>query len=316
MKKHILAIALCLSALSIFGQAKKPTLMVVPSDVWCTENGYMEAYDNQGTMTLIPNYKIALQTNGDLELVISKIGSLMQERGFPLKDLAASIKSIDKMSAENSVLTSKTSGASVAESPLDQLRRTAKADIILEVNWSVNSAGPKKSITYNLKGVDAYTDKQVAGAQGTGAPSFSAEIPVLLAEAVQDNMDNFTSQLQAHFDDLFENGREVTIDVQVFDNGSGVDLETEFDGTELTEIIDDWMAQNTVNHRFNKTDATENFILFEQVRIPLYRPNGMAMDTDYFARELSKFLRKAPYNLTCKVVNRGLGRALVVIGEK
>lgn len=316
MKKYFLAIALCFSILSVFGQAKKPTLMVVPSDVWCTDNGYMEGFDNQGTLTLIPNYKIALQTNSELELVISKIGSLMQERGFPLKDLSASLKSISRMSAENSVITSKTSGASIAESPLDQLRRTAKADIILEVNWTVNSTGPKKSITYNLRGIDAYTDKQIAGAQGTGAPSFSAETPVLLAEAVQDNMDNFTSQLQAHFDDLFENGREITLDVQVFDNGSGIDLETEFDGTELTEVIDDWMAQNTVNHRFSKSDATENFILFEQVRIPLYRPNGMAMDTDYFARELMKFLRKPPYNLTCKVINRGLGRALVVIGEK
>lgn len=316
MKKYFLAIALCVSTLAVFGQAKKPTLMVVPSDVWCTDNGYMEAFDNQGTVTLIPNYKIALQTNGELELAISKIGSLMQERGFPLKDLSASVKSIERMSAENSLITSKASGASIAESPLDQLRRTAKADIILEVNWSINSVGPKKSITYNLRGIDAYTSKQVAGAQGTGAPSFSAEVPVLLAEAVQDNMDNFTNQLQAHFDDLFENGREVTLDVQVFDNGSGIDLESEYDGTELTEIIDDWMAQNTVNHRFSKSDATENFILFEQVRIPLYRTNGMAMDTDYFARQLVKFLRQPPYNLTCKVVNRGLGRALVIIGEK
>lgn len=121
---------------------------------------------------------------------------------------------------------------------------------------------------------------------------------------------------QAHFDDLLENGREVTVDIQVFDNDSGIDLETEYDGYELTEIIDNWMAENTVNHRFSKSDGTETFILFEQVRIPLYKENGMAMDTDAFVRELRRFLRKATYNLDSKVINRGLGRALLVIGEK
>ena len=76
------------------------------------------------------------------------------------------------------------------------------------------------------------------------------------------------------------------------------------------------MAENTVNHRFSKSDGTENFILFEQVRIPLYKSNGMAMDTDAFVRELRRFLRAAPYKLESKVVNQGLGRATLVIGQK
>ena len=156
----------------------------------------------------------------------------------------------------------------------------------------------------------------MAGAQGTGAPSFSAEVPVLLEEAVQDNMDNFTAQLQAHFDDMMANGREVVIDVRVFDNGSGLTLEEEFNGTELSEIIDDWMAENTVNHRFSKADATENYINYDQVRIPLYKANGMPQDTNDFTRTLAKFLRNAHYNIPCKVINRGLGRCLIVLGEK
>jgi hypothetical protein len=56
--------------------------------------------------------------------------------------------------------------------------------------------------------------------------------------------------------------------------------------------------------------------LYEGVRIPLYKANGMAQDTDGFARELRSFLKKAPYNLEVKIVNRGLGRAALVIGEK
>lgn len=317
MKLRLIFITtLYLMCLAVFGQAKKPKLMVIPSDAWCQENGFMQSYDNQGTIESIPDYRQALLKNKDLNNVIAKIGVLMADQGFPLISMEQSLKSINNLSAEDNLIQSKKSGASIAESPLDRLRRTAKADILLQIDWTVNEVGPKKSITYNLQGLDAYTNKQVAGAQGTGNPSFSAETSVLIEEAVQDNMDNFTAQLQKHFDDLFANGREVNIDIRVFDNGSDVDLESEYDGVELTEIIDNWMAENTVNHRFNKSDATENYIIYDQVRIPLYKKNGMPEDTEGFTRNLRRFLQQPPYNIPCKIVNRGLGRCLLVIGEK
>lgn len=301
---------------SVSAQAKKPRLMVVPSDVWCNENGYTMKFDNMGTEEIIPDYKRAIQSNRDLMNVISKINILMADRGFPLQDLSQTTKSIQTVAAENSVLRTKTTGSALAESPVDQLRRVAKADIILEIDWGVNTVGPKRSITYNLRGLDAYSNKQVAGAEGTGAPSFSAELPVLLEEAVQNNMDNFTAQLQQHFDDLLTNGREVVIELQVPDNGSGIDFEAEYGGEELSEAIDRWMEQNTVEHRFNKSDATENYLFYDQVRIPVYKPNGMAMDAEAFARQLRNYLKGAPFQLTSKIVNRGLGRCLIVVGEK
>lgn len=308
-----LSLCLCLTAT---GQAKRPKLMVVPSDAWCKENGYTQIFDNQGTTEEISDYKAALQGDKNLNNVISKINILMADRGFPLQDLQQSIKSITNISAEDKLIQSKTSGASIQESPLDRLRRTAKADIILEVDWTVNTLGPKQSITYNLRGLDAYSNKQVAGVQGTGTPSFSTEVPVLLEEAILNNMDNFTATLQQHFDDILSNGREVVIDIRVFDNAEGIDLESEYDGYELTEIIDNWLAENTVNHVFNKSDATGTMTLYDQVRIPLYKANGMAQDAEGFTRELMRFLRKAPYNIPCKVINRGLGRCLLVLGEK
>lgn len=317
MKKISIIIALFTMCIATaFGQAKKPKLMVVPSDAWCKQHNFTKTFDNQGTEEVIPDYQKALSTDKDLNNVISKFNILMADRGFPLQDMQQSLKSINNISAEDRLITSRTSGATIAESPLDRLRRTAKADILLEVDWTISEVGPKKTVTYNLKGLDAYSNKQVAGAQGTGAPSFSAEVPVLLEEAVQDNMDNFTAQLQAHFDDMMANGREVVIDVRVFDNGSGLTLEEEFNGTELSEILDDWMAENTVNHRFSKADATENYINYDQVRIPLYKANGMPQDTNDFTRTLAKFLRNAPYNIPCKVINRGLGRCLIILGEK
>ncbi len=297
-------------------QAKKPTIMVVPAEAWCVANDYVIETENQGVTTRVPDYERALQENIDLVTTISKIGELMNERGFPLKELASVIHSIKRDAMENEMLTSRTSGASIAESPYDRIITRAKADIVIELLWRVNTSGPKQSITYMMKGIDAYSNKNIATSEGTGAPSFSADIPVLIEEAVLEKMDGFTSQLQAHFDDMVENGREVVLNIRIFDNGSGLAFDSEFDGTELVDIIDNWMAQNTVKHRYSLSDQTDNIMNFEQVRIPLYRPNGSAMDTRHFVNSLKKYLSESPYNITSKIVTKGLGRADLILGEK
>lgn len=304
---------LCLTSYNSYSQAKKPTIMVVPSDAWCIEKGYSMSFDNQGSMIRLPDYQRAFQEDKELLLVISKINELMSERGFPLKNLESSLRSVQNESAEDAMLMSK-SGAEIAETPIDKLKKTAKADIWMQVTWSVNKTGPKKSVTFNLQGIDAYSNKQIAGASGTGAPSFSAEIPVLLEESVLANLDNFNAQLSSHFDDLFTNGREVSLRIKKWDSFEG-DLESEFDGTELGFIIEDWVSDNTVQHRFSTTDATENMMLFEQVRIPLFDERNRPMDTRRWARELVKML-KDNYNITSKLMTQGLGQASLVIGEK
>ena len=313
MKKLFFLLSVTVLSFSLFGQAKKPTLMVTPAHVWCYKNGYIQRFDNMGTMEDLPDYKTAIQTSAELTNVISKINILMKDRGFPLKDLSATINSIGRNQALMVATQSKKSGANIAESPVDILLRQANADIMIELDWTVNN---NRSITYNLRGLDTYTNKQIAGAQGTNVPTRANDLPSALEEAVLNNMEEFTAQLQSHFDDLLSNGREVNVDIMVFENPDDLDLETEFDGYELSEIIDNWMALNTVEQNFNKSQASENFIAFEQVRIPLFRPNGMAMDTEYFVRELSRYLKAAPYNITSKVAPRGLGRCALIVGEK
>lgn len=315
MRRILFPLLALFLSVDMFSQAKLPKLMVVPSDVWCVEHHFVDTVEVFGQVEVIPDYKKALQSSRELMAVISKINILMADRGFPLQDLSQAIRSIQRIDQENSVLRTKESGTGLAESPLDRLRRTAKADIILEVDWGINQTGPKRSVTYNLRGLDAYSNKQVAGAEGTGAPSFSAELPILIEEAVMNHMDNFTAQLRQHFDDILAKGRETIIELQIPDNGQDLDFETEFNDKELGEVITQWMVDNTVEKRFSKSESTENYLLFEQVRIPLYNKDT-PLDADGFARQLRNYLRKAPYRINCKVVNRGLGRCLLIVGEK
>lgn len=312
--KKVIVFILCVCAwTTVMSQAKKPIIMVVPSDLWCNQNGYMQKMEVNGDVVSYPDYKKALQENADLLLVISKINELMAERGFPLKNLESSLKSLEFTETEGALLTSH-DGSSVAESPIDRLKRTAKADIWMQLTWTLNQTGPKRSLTFNLQGLDAYTDMQIAGASGTSAPTFSTELPVLLEEAVLQHLDNFNSQLQAHFDRLFENGREVTIMIRAWDTLE-YGLETEFDGMELTEIVENWIADHAVGGRYNLVDMSENFMMFEQVMIPLFNDQDRALDARTWLRELQKYLRNQ-YEVEAKLMTRGLGFAQLVIGEK
>ena len=295
-----------------FSQAKKPTLMVVPSDLYCNQHGYTQTFNNQGQTEVVPDYKRALQNDPQLLTGITVIGQMMADRGFPLKLMEQELKSLNEESAEDALLTSK-SGADIAESPVVRLKEKSKSDIILQVTWLVNRAGPKYSLTFNLLGIDAYTNKQIAACQGTGDPTFSAELPVLIEESIANHLETFTTQLQNHFDDMFENGREITLRVKKWDD-SEWDLESEFDGTELSDIIEDWISANTVKGRFNTTDATENFMYFEQVRIPLFDQNQRAMDARRWTRGLINKLKTL--GVPAKLMMKGLGQATIVIGGK
>ena len=317
MKKIALSIAFVLACCTVMsGQAKKPTIMVVPSDNWCIQNGYVETFDNQGKQTVVPNYSAAVQNSSDLLLAISKINEMMAERGFPLKNLESSLKSLERQSAEDALLEN-SAGASVTESPIDKLKKVARADIWIQMSYTVNQVGPKRSLTFNLQGLDAYTDKQVAGASGTSSPSFTTELSILIEEAILMYIDSFNAQLQSHFEDIFANGREIVVRIKTWDDFED-GLEAEYDGQELSEIIEDWMADNTVQGRFNTSDVTENFMLFEQVRIPLeIEDKGRTRQVD--ARRWVGGLRtylKNQYGIESKLMMQGLGQAQLIIGSK
>ncbi|CAM3107836.1 DUF6175 family protein [Flavobacterium frigoris] len=313
-RKYFISLLMLIITSLGFSQAKKPTIMIVPSDVWCTNNGYMMEYDNQGTKVKIPDYKRAFQENAELLLVTAKLSELMAEREFPLESMEGALKTLASESAEDALLTSKT-GAGISESPIDKLKKTAKADIWMQVTWTINQIGPKKSITFILQGLDAYTNKQVAGASGTGNELIGATLQVMLQTAVLSHLDNFNVQLMAFKEDMFINGREIIIRIKKFESWDG-DLEKEYDGKELNTIIEEWLTKNTVQGRFSTVESTENMMLFKQVRIPMYNEAGTAIDARGFCKELQNYLKKPPFAITNKLMMKGLGESSIVLGDK
>ena len=316
MKSKIISIfvLLFISINLIFSQAKKPSIMIVPMDNWMQENDFMKKINSMGEEISYPDYRKATLENSDLINVISKVGELMSERGFPTKDLEASLKSIEAQQAEDAMLSSK-SGAEISESPIDRLKKVAKADIWMQVNWKVITKGPKKKVDFTIRGIDAYTNNQIATSSGTGEFAMGVEPVELLREAILANLDLFNGQLLSHFDDMFENGRVISFRIKVWDDWD-YDLETEeFGNEELGILIEDWMGDNTVNNKFSTVDATESMMFFDQVRIPLFNEKGRAIDARRWGNGLRKYLR-TEFEIESKLMSQGLGQVQLILGSK
>lgn len=313
-KKAFLIFGVLMLAISVTGQTKKPTIMILPSDNWCTQRYFMTTFDNQGTDVKVPNYQQAFQEDTELGQVISKVGGVLTSLGYSLKDAEQEIKSLNMKQAEDNVTMSKSSGAQLVESPLDILKRRVKSDIIIQLWWKLNREGAGRSASFTLDAFDTYTNKRIATSTGTTKASKDA-VPVLLENAVKKHIKPFDKHMSEWFADQEKNGREIALTVRCWDSW-GKDLETEFGGVELTDCILSWLQKNCVNGAFNLSDGTESVAQFEQVRIPLQDEKGRAVDARAFATNLRKYLQKYPYNITSKVIIRGLGEAILIMGEK
>ena len=304
-----------ITTISIFGQAKKPTLMILPSDNWCEMRYFMQEFNNQGVKQKVPNYKQAFQEDTEIGQVISKIGALMIDRGFPVKDVEQELKAIESRTGEENITTSFTTGSFLAESPLDKLIRKSKADILIQIWWKVTKTNEGKVVSFVLEAFDSYTSKRIASASGNSKPNSTDIVPVLLESAIKANIKPFNTQLQVYFDNMSKNGREIILTIRRWNNWDN-NLESEVDGEEITDHINKWLKRNTINKMYNMSDATENQIRFEQVRIPLYNSDNEPIDAREFAKGLQKFLKSEPFNFQVKLMTRGLGEAILVLGEK
>lgn len=323
MKKLILTLLAASAVCGVFAQAKKPTIMVVPSDAWCIRNGFIQEFNDQGVVKKVCDYQAAMQNNADIRTLVAAMGEFMAQQDFPIQSLEEELKRMQNQEVDLSVITGKETGAIIAESDYERIIRRAKPDIKLDLDFEVRRIGPKRQVSFNLTAVDAYSSKIISGNTGVGSSSSGAAIETLLQEAVLSFKDNFIAGLLRYFDDLFNNGREITVYLRCFDS-SPIDFETEFDyngqTAELADIIGVWFEENSLNGRFSEAERSANVLRYNQVRIPLYGKSlsgrEVAIDATAFVRSLANMLKKDPYNVVVKTVPKGLGEVWLILGEK
>ena len=134
----------------------------------------------------------------------------------------------------------------------------------------------------------------------------------LIQSALLSSIDAFNAQLMQHFTTMSEQGREISVRINTA-NGWEDGLETEINGRELTDILEEWINNNSVAGRHHQKAATEKSMYYDSVRIPLYDENKKAIQANNWLKGLRKHLRAL--GVPCKVKSRGLGQAQLIIGE-
>lgn len=291
---------------------KMPIVMVVPSTSWCHQHGF-EA-DN------LPDYQRALTENQELTQAITTLSVRLTQRGFEVKDLRAALRTLQTEEQEEHAMVSQFEDA-IAETKIDQLRRTAKADIWVEIDWIENEikGGSQKSLTWTMSAMDAYTDFVIGGVSPTttgAAFASSFQLPIMIESAIQGQFDPFCNTLISYFRNCEKQGRAIKMNILTWEN-LREGLMTEIDDMELSEIIENWLEANTVNGKYGTPDISPsgNRMTIEQVRIPLTNAKGRDLSTLSWAKGLQKWLMNE-YDIESNLSTKGLGQVQLILGGK
>ena len=305
------------------GKYAKPILMVVPSDVYCNEMGYVQKWkDENGREQTIVDYDIfGREDSRDLRLVIASLNEIFKNKGFETQSLEFLLKSMKQEDQENALVGDDYGlDGAIAESPIDRIKRTANVDFIVDLDFEVMEKGMGRYVTFNMRAVDVSANaREIAHAHGDGKPSNSATVNTLLEEAVLNHMDSFCKKLQDEFMDMSTNGRQITVKIKRTDNSDYDLLRTTFvfegEQTTLGDIIYYWLQDNTVDNNPTRI-ITPNVLTFNQVMIPLTKTGRRGaiqrVDTQDYLTGLQTFLRNN-YNVDGTIYMRGPSEVWLVL---
>ena len=313
-----------LAPLSAAAQTKEqPTIMVMPSDQWCIEQGYYDSYEDpqSGKTRKVPDYRQAFQEDEEVSLVISKIAEMFGERGFPLRNMEQRMKQIEQ---DQALDQAEGGGRGTKKTLKQQILNQAKADIILYMDWDLKKDGPYKQVTFELNATDPYTAEFVGNVSGTG-PKNTGNLNKLLEESVLKHVTNLQSQMQDYFDDLNENGRKIRMRLKIA-SGAQYDLTDHCSSAKkysLGQIFEDAVVFESVDKAYSIGSETNTQINFERVRIPMFYERETAFGTSKVSMNASDFAKKVSEKVVenCEALSMdriditgiGLGEASITI---
>ena len=309
MKLNKLAFVLAIVIMSAFGMSagEPPTVMFLPDITWCNANNYVTTSERNGKTKVSENYETAFFDEA-LKDVVTQLNTLMGDNGIKPKTYRETAEADDEEEAEEDAYDNDDEdGGNEQLSDYELMMQKLRPDIIIKLGWTKAVKGLSFDGTWRLEAIDSYSNKSIAGVTGN-IPLTRGTDNVALARAFKaaatEKMAEFLPRLREHFDDIQENGREITLTLRI-GKGSGVNFDSDFDGKLLPEIIDEWLGQNTVNHSFSLRSGTKSKMQFEQVRIP-FKDGNNSNNAQKFVLKLKKYLQNT-YALKSKDRTKGQG---------
>lgn len=321
MKKIFLTLLLLLAAGMTLNaaEAKKPKIMVFPSDDWCMANGFVLS----GTNT--PDYERALQ-DPDMDGAVAVMGDIMAEMGYEMFSLKQELKQLHTEGAYGMAVTSKGDGM-VQESDRDLVTRNVGCDFIVELSILSKPFGARRAIEFKAQTIDAASRKILHGDIGSSSAS-SAPTPILVKEAVGGFIDNFCHKIDLAFTKMERDGREGSVVFKIADD-CPLCFEDEVsiggESGELAEYIEYILGECAVDGAYNLNQKSRETLRFDQVRFPLFaavRAGGFGSRSGKVkSQSMESFIKNvtdklASFNISATIVPIGQGSAYVVLGRK
>lgn len=287
MRNILFVLITILNVLLSFGQsAKKPKIMVVPSDGLLNRMGLLKEGSDMGEEVSVQDYRKAF-LDIELKAIISKFGEMMKERGFETVMLENELKRVQGKGLE------------------------VNYDIKVDLEYRIDKEGPRKKLTAIFSASDA-SGKQIAAASGVSAPAIGVSEVELLQEAVLDKIDQFNNQLMDTFNQMLEKGRESRLII----TSQAIALDEDvFSGKSLVDIIEDWLTENCVNASFSTDNVASEVIEISQAMMPLFNEKGRAIDARNFYKNLEKKINLIvqTQKLKCSITKSKLAEVEIII---
>ena len=164
MKRILLSMCLLVCSIITNAQDSIPSIMVLPSDSYCRECGYVRQIKTADGEQNVPDYEKFVAEDKVMSLAINYCSGVLSERGYVVNDLVHTVKMLQAKEAETNPVDDK---------PLyNRILASSGTDIVVTLDYTVsNQIGPRKGYSFNIKAVDVKTDKVIAGADETTFPS-------------------------------------------------------------------------------------------------------------------------------------------------
>lgn len=191
MKRILLSLCLIVCAIVAKAQPSMPLIMVIPSDSYCYQHGYMVEQKIADRVQRTPEYDRFVTEDKELLFMINTFSNLLVERGFKLNDLAHAIETLKAKETE--------SGETSDQSLYKRLIESSGTSIVVTLDYKIDSQlGPRKSYAFFIKAVEANTGKVVTSENRVSFPTINALQDVFKNEAYG-YIDVFTRELMDYF---------------------------------------------------------------------------------------------------------------------
>ena len=313
--KNLVCLFVCFS-ISIFAtaqQAAMPTIIVYPSDSWMNDHGYATQVENDGEIEYMYRYNDAFVQTHEVGTIIQSIQKVFENRKFEQEDLKALLADMKRERAEE--MANAADGDASEKGAMDELMQQARPDIRVDVDYAVQSVGPRKNISYALKAVDTYTSDPVAAVEGSIQMTMDP-VDLAMRKAVAGNCDDFCQQIIDYFQDLRANGRKINVVFRAA-QGAGINFikdEIGDDGDTYDEYLYEWMKKHAVNKACKKGRKSKNMVEFKAVRIPFFDSEGEPIEAEDWAKGIRKAFKAETGLKVAKGQNNTLGRVNFLVG--